>query len=55
MASSDQGWIVRNNGSVVVLRARLRVLFDEMRRLNRDIAALWEIYERAKERESAGL
>lgn len=30
-----------------------RVLFAYMRRTNAEIAALWEIYERAKERECA--
>lgn len=50
---NDQGRIARNGGSIA-LRQRLVVLFDEMRRTNAEIAALWEIYERAKERERAG-
>lgn len=49
---NDQGRIARNGGSVA-LRERLVVLFDQMRRDNAEIAALWEIYERAKERERA--
>lgn len=49
---SDQGRIARHGGSVA-LRERLVVLFDEMRRTNADIAALWEIFDRARRNEEA--
>lgn len=48
---SDQGRIARHGGSGA-LRERLVVLFDEMHRTNADIEALWEIYERARQRQA---